>query len=256
MRPLLLVAHPGHELRIIQWVHRTRPHIVMLTNGEGSIGQPRLEHSLQLLEPIGVQIRNDWLASVPDSHIYGALLGTAPSPFGAWLTRLVDLGMQGQFDTVVADQAEGYNPSHDLCRVMANCLVDRLRKSGKSVRSLEFPVVGPSCDPHRQSEVEDTVILSPAELRHKLALMHFYAQRTSPVLKQELDAMLASFGEESFGKEYLYPASRTPYELDEMPTVLPEFERIGEERFRAGVYRHVIRAEHLRRLVQDMTKPC
>ncbi|QIL81309.1 hypothetical protein G7047_16355 [Diaphorobacter sp. HDW4A] len=252
MKPLLLIAHPGHELRIFQWVYQTRPHVVVLTNGDGSIGQPRLEHSRQLLDPIGVQIREDWLASVPDSGIYNALLGTAPSPFQAWLRSLIDIGMQGHFDTVVADQAEGYNPSHDLCRVMANCLVRALRQSGRSIRSLEFPLIGHSCDPARQHEVEEEVTLTGAELAHKLSIMHLYASSTSKTLERELQTMLETFGEASFARECLYPAARTPYESNELPPNMPEFERIGEERFKAGIYRNVIRTKHLRQLAQDM----
>ncbi len=252
MKPLLLVAHPGHELRIYQWVRQARPHVVVLTNGDGSIGQPRLDHSRQLLTPLGVQIREDWLASVPDSHIYNALLQTGPSPFKAWLAQLIEIGKQGHFDTVVADQAEGYNPSHDLCRVLANCLVQELQRAGVSVRNLEFPLIGHSCDPARQIDAQTEVSLSGDELHHKLSVMRLYAKQTSPVLEQELQTMLGTYGEASFAKECLYLASQTPYEFNELPSILPEFERIGQERFRAGIYQHVIRAEHLRQLVQSM----
>lgn len=254
MKPLLLVAHPGHELRIFQWVCQTKPHVVMLTHGDGSIGQPRLEHSLQLLEPIDVHIREDWLAPVSDACIYNALLGTAASPFKLWLANLIKMGMQGHFDVIVADEAEGYNPSHDLCRVLANCLAHALRQAGRSITSLEFPLIGHACDPARQNDVVTEVTLSDEELRHKLSMMRLYAQRTSPILEQELQTMLDKFGEKSFAKECLYPASQTAYECGELPHALPEFERIGEERHRAGIYQHVIRAEHLRQLVQDMSR--
>ncbi|QIL69778.1 hypothetical protein G7048_05005 [Diaphorobacter sp. HDW4B] len=252
MKPLLLIAHPGHELRIFEWVRRSRPHVVVLTHGDGSIGQPRLADTEHLLEQINVQVRTDWLQPVSDASVYKALLEGDVSLWHGWLAQLARVTTVEHIDCIVADQAEGYNPSHDLCRAMANCLVQELRHAGKSVTSLEFPLIGHSCDPTRQHDVGVEVTLSHDELQHKLAIMRNYAKQTSPVLERELQTMLDTFGEDSFAKECLYPAAQTPYESNELPSAMPEFERIGEERFRTGVYQHVIRAEHLRRLVQDM----
>lgn len=250
MKPLLLIAHPGHELRIFKWVQRTMPHVVVLTNGDGSIGQPRLADTQQLLAQAHVQLRSDWLRPVADSVVYQALLGGGASPFQLWLEQLTQAGLDGQFDTVVADEAEGYNPTHDLCRALANRLVQRLEQAGRSIRSLEFPLVGHPCDPARQGQAEVEVTLSPAELEQKLALMMDYAGRCSAVLTRELQTMLDTYGAQAFGKECLYRASTTPYEANELPVTTPFFERAGEERKRAGIYKHVIRAEHLRHLVQ------
>lgn len=253
MKPLLLIAHPGHELRIFEWVRRTVPHVVVLTNGDGSIGQPRLTDTQQLLARVHVRLRSDWFRPVADSVVYQALLEGDASLFQLWLEQLTQAGLDGQFDTVVADEAEGYNPTHDLCRALANCLAQRLEHAGRRIRSLEFPLVGHPCDPARHGQAEVEITLSATELEQKLTLMKDYAGRCSAVLVRELQTMLDTYGAQAFGKECLYRASTTPYEVNELPGTTPFFERAGEERKRAGIYEHVIRAEHLRHLVQKAT---
>lgn len=255
MKPLLLVAHPGHELRVVEWVRRVKPHVVVLTHGDGSIHQPRLSDSEHLLSEMGVRIRTDWLAPVSDATVYQALLGTGPSPFASWLASLTQAAMDAGIEMLVADEAEGYNPTHDLCRALANGVAHQLQQAGRPVQNLEIPLIGHPCDPERQGAAEVEVRLSGPELDHKLSMMEAYARRCSPVLEQELQTMLDSFGRQAFATECLYTASHTPYENGELPEVMPSFERIGEERRQAGIYQHVIRADHLRQLVQSFAPP-
>ena len=252
MKPLLLIAHPGHELRIFEWVRRVRPHVVMLTHGDGSIGQPRLEDSEHLLHQIGVRVRTDWLQPVSDGAVYQALLDTDVSLIDGWLARLTHAAQREPFDCIVADEAEGYNPSHDLCRVLANRLQHRLQQAGSTVRALEFPLIEHPCDPARSARAEIDITLSPQELDTKLALMKSYAERCSPVLAQELQTMLDRFGEQAFARECIYEASVTPYEQGQLPVTAPYFETRGEERMKAGIYQHVIRARHLLEQVQAL----
>lgn len=255
MKPLLLIAHPGHELRVFQWVQQARPEVVMLTSGDGSIGQPRLDDSRRLLVAWGLDVRDDWLKPVSDAVVYQALLGTGASPFQAWLDDLTEAALEAGIDTVVADEAEGYNPSHDLCRVLANRLVSRLREAGRSVRNLEIPLVGHPCDPAREGQVEIDVRLTEAELQEKLAQVLDYARRCSPVLLGEVQTMFDTFGTQAFGRECLYPAARTPYEDGRLPDTMPHFERVGEERKAAGIYKDVIRARHLLDIVTTAGQP-
>ncbi|MFP8778241.1 hypothetical protein [Hydrogenophaga sp. RWCD_12] len=255
MKPLLLIAHPGHELRVFQWVQQVRPEVVMLTSGDGSIGQPRLEDSRHMLDAWGLDVRSDWLRPVSDAVVYQALLGTGASPFQTWLDDLTEAAMDAGIDTVVADEAEGYNPSHDLCRVLANRLVSRLREAGRSVRNLEIPLVGHPCDPAREGQVEIEVRLTEAELQQKLEQVLDYARRCSPVLLGEVQTMFDTFGTQAFGRECLYPAARTPYEDGRLPDTMPHFERVGEERKVAGIYKDVIRARHLLDMVTVVGHP-
>lgn len=252
MSTLLLIAHPGHELRVLQWVALNRPEVVMLTHGDGSIGQPRLADSLAVLTALGVRLRADWISAVSDQAIYQALLGQGPSPLDGWLERLSERALAAGVTTVVADEAEGYNPTHELCRVLANRLCERLRRGGHEVDNLEVPLVGHPCDPARRAQMRVEVTLSPAQAAWKIGQMCDYARRCSPVLEAEVRKMLDDFGAEAFATECLYAARRTVYEDDRLPDEKPAFERFGEARHAAGIYPHVIRAEHLRQLVRRM----
>jgi len=252
MTTLLLIAHPGHELRVLQWLKQAHPQVVMLTNGDGSIGQPRLEDSRAVLDSLGVSLRSDWLEAVSDQQVYQALLGRTESPLVAWLERLYGACMTAGVTTVVADQAEGYNPSHDVCHVLANRLVERMVKAGRPVLNLEIPLVGHPCDPLRHGEARVVVHLTAEQTEWKLSQMRDYARRCSPVLEAEVQKMIADFGVQAFATECLYDAARTRYEDGGFPAETPYFEQIGEARYRAGVYKDVIRADHLRRFVEPI----
>lgn len=255
MTTLLLIAHPGHELRMLQWVAQTRPHVVMLTHGDGSIGQPRLTDSREVLARLNVQVRSEWLEAVSDQFLYQAMLGRVDSPLPGWLDRLVEACLAAGITTVVADEAEGYNPSHDVCRVLANCLVTRLRRAGRQVRCLEVPLVGHPCDPLRKAAVREMVPLTRAQTEWKLAQMRDYAKRCSPVLEAEVQKMIDDFGQDAFATECLYEAVRTSYEDGRCPVQKPYFEQVGEARLAAGVYRDVIRSSHVLRFVESVCGP-
>src|ERR1700755_481943 len=55
MTPLpaaLVVAHPGHELRLYRWLEIARPLVCGVTDGSGS-GRARLQSSTEILDAIG-----------------------------------------------------------------------------------------------------------------------------------------------------------------------------------------------------------
>ena len=48
----LVIAHPGHELRLHHWLERARPRVFVLTDGSGS-GRPRIQSTIEILEATG-----------------------------------------------------------------------------------------------------------------------------------------------------------------------------------------------------------
>jgi hypothetical protein len=47
---MVVVAHPGHELRVLDFIARTSPLVAVLTDGSASTGRSRLEQTTALFE--------------------------------------------------------------------------------------------------------------------------------------------------------------------------------------------------------------
>jgi len=252
MKPILIVGHPGHELRISGWVKKYQPEIVMLTQGDGAAGQPRLQDSEELLKKMDVKIRTDWLEPIPDSEIYQALLGYQASPLPKWLQQLYNQLKNEEDVLIVADQAEGYNPTHEVCRILANKLAASLETAGVKVTNLEFPLMGHPCPSDRKSDVQMMLSLSETELKDKIETGLDYARKSSPRLVEEINEALNLFGEAVFATECLYSGQATIYEAGCLPDKKPHFETVGEERLANGVYKEVIRAKNLHSMVAEL----
>src|SRR5688500_3266410 len=55
-RAALLIAHPGHELRVHHWIERATPLVLVLTHGDGRAGSSRLASTTRLLERAGAEV--------------------------------------------------------------------------------------------------------------------------------------------------------------------------------------------------------
>lgn len=250
LKTLLLVGHPGHELRILQWVKQAQPHVVVLTCGDGSLNQPRIQDTESILNTLGVRVRSDWLCPVSDQTIYRSLLQRDSAIFTTWLQQLVDACVGYGITRIVADEAEGYNPTHDVCRMLANQLERRLSRRGLAIENLSFPLVGHPSEPARLSEERVRVCLSPEELHWKYATTRDYAARVSAVLLKEVEDAFNAFGVDAFATESLYAGAPTAYEENTPLLHKPNFETYGEKRFQEGIYKDVIRAPHLQAIAQ------
>src|SRR5258705_11776312 len=51
----LVIAHPGHELRVYQWLRLARPVCFVLTDGSGRSGKLRLGLTPKILQQKGAQ---------------------------------------------------------------------------------------------------------------------------------------------------------------------------------------------------------
>jgi len=246
MKHLLIAAHPGHELLLWKWLRIERPDVVVLTNGAGSNDAPRLDPTTDNLAQAGASWIPEVISPVADADIYRALLDGEADMFAQWVQRLTTYVISQGIECIVADEAEDYNPSHDLCRLLANQVAGQAAARGHPVRSLGYPTVGHPSPPARLAVENHFVVeLDPQELQAKLADMHGYARRFGGQLQRELDGFIAEFGAEAYGRECLFAARPTRYEQAEAPVSKPFFEIAGEQRVAAGVYKHVIRGAHL-----------
>ncbi|PYT01250.1 MAG: hypothetical protein DMF65_07865 [Acidobacteria bacterium] len=51
----IVVAHPGHEVRLHGWLERERPLVLILTDGSGREGRSRIASTTRYLEKFGAR---------------------------------------------------------------------------------------------------------------------------------------------------------------------------------------------------------
>src|SRR5947209_7156366 len=244
-RTALVVAHPGHELRVHRWLELTRPVVCVLTDGSGNHGVSRLGSTTAVLDRVGAT-PGPIYGRLSDRDLYRAILGGDLGLFSALVDELA-LGLTG-VDVVAGDAVEGYNPGHDVCRLLLNAAVLRLETEGRRIANFDFPLVGAPDDcPPGDLAAAVRLELDEDSLGRKLD-----AARAYPELAGEVDAALAAHGSHRFRVECLRPVR---YGLDVGPLFPqpPFYETYGEQRVAQGLYGEVIRfRNHLEPLAAEL----
>lgn len=258
-RAALVIAHPGHELRVHRWLELARPVVFVLTDGSGHTGRSRLSSTMAILERAGA-VPGPLYGRLSDRSLYQAILSSDTDLFAGLAEELAMALDATAVDYVAGDAIEGFNPGHDVCRLLLNAAVLRLDHSGRRVGNFEFLLEGPphECPPEDRSEA---IVLELEEdaLRRKLA-----AARSYPELAGEVERAYASYGWEPFRVESLRPV-RYGLEIGDRFEHPPYYEIYGEKQVAAGIYREVIRfRDHLaplaaslgRHIVHGSVAPC
>src|SRR5205807_7508802 len=69
----LVVAHPGHELRVFGWLSQYQPRVYVITDGSGRSGVSRVPSTTALLQQIGAPA-GEVFGVISDAGIYRAIL--------------------------------------------------------------------------------------------------------------------------------------------------------------------------------------
>ncbi len=246
-RAALVVAHPGHELRVHRWLELARPTVFVLTDGSGNHGASRLASTTALLDRTGAAPGSIY-GRLSDRDLYRAILDADLDLF----TDLADELAQGLRDVevVAGDAVEGYNPGHDVCRLLLNAAVLRLEAEGRTIANFDFPLIGAPDDclaAERGAALR--LELDEEALQRKLA-----AARTYPELAAEVDAALANHGSDRFRVECLRPV-RYGLDIAGLTSHPPFYETHGEKRVAMGLYGEVIRFQsHLAPLATGLER--
>jgi hypothetical protein len=244
-RAALVVAHPGHELRVHGWVERARPIVFVLTDGSGSRGTSRLASTSRLLERLGARPGSIY-GIVTDRRLYEAMLAGDRAWFSDVAARLLDAFRTAGVDVVAADALEGVNPAHDLCRHLVDAVVARARRGGRPIASYAFALDAPQDTDTSPLPGSLCIDLADDALARKVA-----AARSYRGLDEAIDTALASHGAEAFRREVLWPADQHAV----APEDPPYYEWFGEQRRQQGVYRDVIRrAAHVEPLAAALRR--
>lgn len=261
-RAALVVAHPGHELCVHGWLGLARPCVFVLTDGSGRSGRSRLQSTTEILSGVGAK-PGDIYGRLPDQAIYAALLSHSFDPLIRLVEELASAFLREGVTYVVGDAVEGYNPTHDACRLMIGAAVEMTnRAGGRPVANFDFSLMGrQDCSDHP----DDGAIrldLDESAFERKIAAMQAYPElaaeveaglsgtmletlRPFPELAAEVEAALSGVNINSFRTECLRPVENRAGS-DGLPQEPPFYERYGEKQVALGHYQHVLRyREHV-----------
>src|SRR5262249_45010773 len=186
-RHALLMAHPGHELRLYGWVRRIKPVVFILTDVSGAAR--RTERSRALLAGLGGQA-GALFGRLPDQDAYQALLDGRHELFVELLDELSAELQSAGVTHLVVDAAEGYNSMHDVCRLLGEAAVQH---GGRRIKLAEFNVVGPPDMGQGHDPWMVRLELGDDEFAAKLA-----AARGYPELASEVQDTVNRLGESAF----------------------------------------------------------
>ena len=247
-RAALIVAHPGHELRVHHWMENARPLVLVLTDGSGHLDAGRLDRTAAVLAGAGTRASATFFGKMPDRELYQAILAGDAKMFGGLADEIAAILADEDIEYVAADAVEGFNPGHDVCRLLVNAALQRLReRNGRELPNFEFPLEAAVLGRETQGAIE--LHLDADAFERKLKAVDNY-----PELTEEADRLRAAHGQASFGVERLTPVN---YFLDisgccEQP---PAYERWGEERVKSGYYKTVLRfKDHVEPIARQLAE--
>lgn len=263
-RSILVVAHPGHELRVHGWLETTLPKVWILTDGSGRSQHSRLDSTTRVLEAIGAT-SGPVYGRMSDADLYQAVLSCDHSHFIDLVDHLTDALIKDEVECIAGDAEEGYNPAHDICRLIINSAVRLVkRKTNKQIQNYDFTLIGPPgrC-PEELRAQSHWLNLDEAAFARKVS-----AARNYPELQAEVEAALKGSGnepfrqhmdlvqrsnsdygtshEDNFRVECLRPVSAQTASTVSFNGNVPFYEAYGEKQVIAGYYTHVLRyREHM-----------
>ena len=240
-----MVAHPGHELRVYQWLRLARPVCFVLTDGAGRSNVSRLPSTTKLLEQTGSRAGCIY-GRFSDPAIYLAIMKTDVDLFRALTAELARELVREEVEYVVGDAVEGYNPVHDVCRYMINAAVERAsRQTERPVLNFEILLTSPSAKPAEEKDGAMWLHLDEDSVSRKLA-----AAAGFPGLGADVERILKQEGAQAVQNELLHPARhRTAAAAAEAPY----YELYGEKQVAAGHYAQVLRyRDHVRPIVEAL----
>jgi hypothetical protein len=255
----LIVAHPGHQVRLHGWMELARPCVFILTDGSGHSGRPRLDATTEYLTSLGIEPGRIY-GRHTDRSMYQRILDHDFDFFVGLADELAESLAALRVRFVAGDAAEGYNSIHDICRLVIDASVEMLNRGGGEVVSFDYPVINrPDDCPEEMLETSVWLRLDDQTFSRKLEAARTYY----PELLEEVRTALGSGGAgpmkeyfdltgtgngagmEAFSVECLRPCAAAQAACGHRGAK-PFYELHGEGQVAAGLYDRVIRyREHI-----------
>ena len=240
---LLVVGHPGHELMVHGWLEAAKPTVMVLTDGSGHTGASRLPSTAALITRAGATA-GPIFGRFSDAGIYRTLLDHRTPVLLDLVDELARVIVDQHISVVAGDDAEGFNPTHDVCRLIIDAAV-RLAcaRARRSILNTAFVLMDAKGAAKRDTRTTVTTLTLGADaLERKMAAALNY-----PEMAYEVSSARERWGDESFRTE----SFRHVHEGEVWSPIdePPYYERYGRQRVEEGAYPEVIcYDEHIRPL--------
>lgn len=252
-RCALFIGHPGHELRVLGWLAEAKPLVAVLTDGSGHHGASRLTLTQRLIEQAGAS-RSPVYGVISDWDMYRAILKQDIALFLGLAERFAKLLVDRAIDCVAGDALEGYNPTHDVCRL----LIDRAvriaeHRSRRRIKNYAFSLMATD-RPFEIPAEACRITLTPDQLARKVEDSRRYAEAAGGELPAEMEKLLQA-DDAASAEEVFFPLD-TAAALARFEYEKPFYEVHGERRVAAGQYTDVIRfRQHIAPIAAALAVP-
>jgi hypothetical protein len=251
LRPALVVGHPGHELAVHAWLQATQPLVFVLTDGSGRSNQSRLSSTTTILDQTGAKAGCIY-GRLTDADSYSAILNHEFDLFIQLAQELSEALSAADIDYVAGDAFEGYNPMHDVCRLIINVAITlRQQTARRQLGNLEFTLIRPPAVSHQRLHNDGICrFLDDHAFARKMRAASRYTE-----LAGEIAAAVTETTTEELRVECLRPVRTDfPQLTSDQP---PFYETYGEKQVAAGFFREVIRyREHIAPLTRALGNYC
>lgn len=244
-RAALVIAHPGHELRVYGWMNIACPRVFVLTDGSGRYGPSRLQATTNILAQGGIE-PGEIYGRFTDVEFYRAIVGRDFDLFLDLTRTLAGALVSREVDYVVSDAIEGYNPAHDVCRLIVDAAAEiASRSANRAIASYDTLLARGN---YSQAPGADVRI----ELDDELLARKLQAVREYSELAAEVDRILKSEGKDCLRTECLRQVRRSELNVSFL-TQPPYYEQYGEKQVTAGYYSEVLRyRDHVHPLAEAL----
>ena len=244
----LVVAHPGHELKVHGWLEAARPLVFVLTDGSGRSTQSRLGSTTAVIEQARAQVGGIY-GCFTDRAAYAAILNHHFDLFIELAGKLSRAFVNERIDLVAGDAMEGYNPMHDVCRLVIDAAVEAAAQTaGQTITNLAFSLVDDApASPGSPQANEFWLQLDEEAFQRKITAAYGYHE-----LAGEVYEALEGAAVDGFRVERLR-APDSDVDVRYWSESPPFYEQYGEKQVAAGHYDRVLRySQHVKPLADTL----
>jgi hypothetical protein len=231
----MIIAHPGHELRVFKTMQLYQPRIYILTDGSGYDQQSRVPSTLKILGQTACHA-SPFMGVFSDANFYQIMLNQDLEKLKELIEQIaIDL-IRHDINFIFGDAIEGFNPSHDLCRYLINAIVHIIQhKSKLHLKNYDFLLEGsPLACPPELENICLKVQLDNDELSQKIKAAMNY-----PEIAKDVKHLLELHKLDTFKTECLRPVQNLR-QLKNWEGDRPFYETYGREKVASGHYDQAI----------------